>query len=117
MRTNTPLQALVMMNDPMVLEASRVLAEKLMQEKSTTDEKIKKAFQLILCRKAEEPEQTLLKKYFEEQKLNFNADPEKAKQLVQAGEHAHENISDTVSLASLMQVVNTIYNTDEAITK
>src|SRR5688500_2961300 len=50
LKTNTPLQALIMMNDPTVLEASRVLAQKIQGESSTTEEKIIKAFRLIVCR-------------------------------------------------------------------
>jgi hypothetical protein len=117
MRTNTPLQALALMNDPMTLEASRVLAERLMIEKSNDSEKIDKAFRLILCRKAGEKEIQLLNKYFEEEKKTFSANPENAKQFIQAGEYKHENVDDIVTLASLMQVVQTLYNMDEAIVK
>ena len=117
MRTNTPLQALAMMNDPMVLEASRVLAERLMTESNSPEEKIEKAFRLILCRKAEQKEKEVLEKYFSSEKKTFSEQPEKAKQFVQAGEYKHENVEDVVSLASLMQVVQTMYNMDEAITK
>jgi hypothetical protein len=116
-RTNTPLQALVMMNDPMVLEASRVLSERLMIENSSVDEKLKKAFSLILCRQAEEKEMGLMTNYFHEEKKNFETRPEAAKQFIQQGEYAHEKIGDTTTLAALMQVVHTLYNTDEAITK
>lgn len=117
MRTNTPLQALVMMNDPMVLEASRVLAERLMLEPSPLDGKIEKAFQLILCRKGEAREYDLLNKYFAEERQRFADNPDKAKEFIKAGEYKHEEVEDTISLAALMQVVSTIYNADEAITK
>jgi hypothetical protein len=67
LKTNTPLQALIMMNDPTVLEASRVLAQKLVSESSSPDEKISKAFRLIVCRKASDKELSILKKYYDEQ--------------------------------------------------
>ena len=52
-RTNTPLQALIMMNDPTVLEASRVLAEKLVAENNASPEKIiNKAFRINHLQKA-----------------------------------------------------------------
>jgi hypothetical protein len=117
MRTNTPLQALVMMNDPMVLEASRVLAERLMLENTSPGDKIGKAFRLVLCRKADEKELTLLNGYYDEEKASFAAHAGKAAELIKQGEFKHEDIKDTVSLAALMQVVHTLYNTDEAITR
>ena len=67
LRTNTPLQALLMMNDPAVLEASRVLAARLLKEKNQTKDKITKAFRLIICRKPTEHEITVLNNYFEEE--------------------------------------------------
>ena len=115
--TNTPLQALIMMNDPMVLEASRVLAERLMKEGLTVDERIAKASRLILCRKAAEKEIAILKGFYEEEKKYYEGTPEKAKQKLEVGEYKHEDISDMASAAALMQVVTTLYNTDEAITK
>lgn len=115
--TNTPLQALIMMNDPMVLEASRVLAERLMQEDMTAEERIKKAFRLIMCRKAGEEELKILSGFYADEKKFYDGNAEKAKQRLEAGEYKHEEISDVAQTAALMQVVSTLYNTDEAITK
>ncbi|HEY0739909.1 MAG TPA: PSD1 and planctomycete cytochrome C domain-containing protein [Chryseosolibacter sp.] len=117
MRTNTPLQALVMMNDPMVLEASRVLAERLSLEKISNEEKISKAFRLILCREPAKNETEILVKHFEEEKNQFEKDHQKAKEFIKQGEYKHEAVENTVELASLMQVIHTMYNMDEAITK
>ncbi len=117
MRTNTPLQALVLLNEPLMLEASRVLAERLMVEQSTTEEKVKKAFQAIVCRQPKKEELALLLRYFEEEKVEFKQSADKAKKYVAAGEYQHEKVEDVISLAALMQVVQTIYNLDEAITK
>jgi len=117
MRTNTPLQALVLLNEPLMLEAARVFAERLMMEQSTAEEKIKKAFQSIVCRQPKKEELTLLLQYFEEEKTGFKQSPDKAEKFIAAGEYQHEKIDDVVTLAALMQVVQTIYNLDEAITK
>lgn len=117
MRTNTPLQALVMLNDPMVLEASRVLAERLMLEQTTADEKVLKAFQLIICRKPTEKEYAVLKNYYTEEHSRFSAHADQAKAFIEAGEYKHEQVSDVASLAALMQLVHTVYNMDEAITR
>jgi len=116
-RTNTPLQALIMMNDPMVLEASRVLAEKLMLENTSHSEKILKAFRLIICRKPSDEELSGLEKYFAGENRIFSAKPEMAEALLRQGEYKHEDIKDITAAASMMQVIQTLYNTDEAITK
>jgi hypothetical protein len=116
-RTNTPLQALVLLNDPQVLEAARVLAEKLSTEKISDEEKIQKAFRLIICRKETEKEKQLLFEYYKNEKEEFSKQPAKAESFLKAGEYKHEENIDKISAAALMQVVHTIYNMEEAITK
>ena len=116
-KTNTPLQALVMMNDPMVLEASRVLAQTLMQEQSPVPNKIIKAFRRIVCRKPTEKETTLLKVYFEEQALLFGQKKLNASRILDVGEFPQANIPDRAAWAALMQVIATIYNMEETVTK
>ena len=116
-RTNTPLQALVLLNDPQVLEAARVLAEKLSLEKLTDEQRIEKAFRLVICRKATEKEKQILFDYYKKEKEQFSKQQAKAGNFLKAGEFKHETIADKVSTAALMQVVHTIYNMEEAITK
>jgi len=115
--TNTPLQALVLLNDPQVLEAARILAEKISIENSTENEKIEKAFQLIVCRKTKQKETEMLQDYFNSEKEKFQQSPAKAEAFLKTGEHAHEKITDKIKTAALMQVIHTIYNMEEAITK
>jgi hypothetical protein len=117
MRTNTPLQALVLLNDPVILESARVFAERLMIDNSSADEKVMKAFKTIICREPKKEEFEQLIAYYNQEKINFNKAPQKATQFVEVGEYPHEQIKDVISLAALMQVVQTIYNLDEAITK
>jgi hypothetical protein len=116
-QTNTPLQALVMMNDPTVLEAARVLAAKLLEETSSVDQKIFKAFRLIACRKPVAKEVEILKKYFDEQLKTFNTKKEDAASLLENGEFPLSPKVDKPTLAALMQVATTIYNLEETITK
>ncbi len=115
LKTNTPLQALVMMNDPTVLEASRVLAAKLLQEKTSTQDKITKAFRLIVSRKPSEKEVTILTGYYEKE-LKKLTKPS-AEKLLAVGEYPLPSQVDKIQLAALMRIVNTIYNLEEAITK
>jgi len=117
LKTSTPLQALVMMNDPTVLEASRVLAQKLMDEKSTIDEKIAESFRLILCRKASAKELMILKNYYLDELQNFQQKKSDAHQILNIGEYPIKKTEDRNTLAALMKTINTIYNLEEAITK
>jgi cytochrome c553 len=117
LRTNTPLQALVMMNDPHVLEASRVLAARLLSETSTEQEKIEKAFRLIVCRRPTSEELSILAGYFDEEKKQFSKTPQKAEALLKVGEYPPDSMPDQASHAALMQVICSIYNLEEAITK
>lgn len=115
--TNTPLQALIMMNDPTVLEASRVLAERLMMESLDTEERIAKAIRLILSRRGTDKEMEILTSFFEEEKVHYAADHGEARSRLDVGEFKHEPIKDVAATAAMMQVVSTLYNMDEAITK
>ncbi|MFN7120083.1 MAG: PSD1 and planctomycete cytochrome C domain-containing protein [Saprospiraceae bacterium] len=117
LRTNTPLQALVMLNDPTVLEASRVLAERLLEKSNTIEANIDEAFQRIICRKPKPAEMQLLLQYYKEEQANFKKEVKKAEQLLKVGEFPQANIKDRASLAALMQVIHTIYNMEEAIMK
>ncbi|MDQ6481894.1 PSD1 and planctomycete cytochrome C domain-containing protein [Dyadobacter sp. LHD-138] len=115
LKTNTPLQALVMMNDPTVLEASRVLAAKLLQEKTDAKEKVAKAFRLIVCRKPSDKELGVLTAYYDKQLKTMK--PETAQKMIAVGEYPLTKNVDKKTLAALMRVVSTIYNLEETITK
>jgi len=118
MRTNTPLQALVMLNDPHVLEASRVLAERLLMDSTlTTSDRISKAFKAIICRPISDEELDLLVDAFQAEKINFSEHPERTAAFLNAGETPRLGFDDNVDLAAFMQTIHTIYNMEEAITK
>ena len=115
--TTTPLQALMMMNDPTVLEASRVLSQKLLEEKSPMDDKIQVAFRRIICRKPNEKEMGILKNYFTAQLQQFKQKKLDAAATLKVGEYPADDKVDVNETAALMKVINTIYNMEEAITK
>ena len=115
LKTNTSLQALVMMNDPVVLEASRVLAAKLLKENSQTKDKITKAFRLIVCRKPNEKEITLLTNYYIEELKTLKT--EDAEKLLAVGEYPQPESRNKKNIAAMMQVISTLYNLEETITK
>ncbi len=115
-KTNTPLQALMMMNDPLVMEASRALAQKLSEDKSEAKEKITKAFRLIICRTPSIKELSVLESYYKDQKDLFQQKKLDAAATLKIGEYPSTK-TDAVSLASLMKTIGAIYNLEEAITK
>jgi hypothetical protein len=116
--TNTPLQALNMLNDPTVLEASRVLAQKLSAENLTVEEKIKKAFELILIRKPKSSEANKLIKYFENQEAYYKANKLLVKKTIITGEFNNQlKMKNEPEVAALMKICLLLYNLDETITK
>ncbi|MEO6232315.1 MAG: PSD1 and planctomycete cytochrome C domain-containing protein [Ferruginibacter sp.] len=115
--TNTPLQALIMMNDPAVLEASRVLAQQLLIQSSTDNEKLTTAFRRIISRKPTEKEMQILQGYYTDQLALFQQKKLDAAATLKVGEYPLDSKLEKAKLAALMKVVNTIYNMEEAITK
>jgi hypothetical protein len=115
LKTNTPLQALVMMNDPAVLEASRVLAARLIQENSDEKAKIIKAFRLIVCRTPTDRELDILTAYYAKQRKTIT--DQAAIKMVSVGEYPLTKNVDRKTQAALMRVISTIYNLEETITK
>ena len=113
--TNTPIQALVMLNDPTVLEASRVLAGKLLKENIDPESNIKSAFRTIVCRQPTENEVAILTNYHAGRIAVL--DESTASELLEVGEYPLVQGVDTVKLASLMQVIAAIYNLEETISK
>ncbi|MEO6547757.1 MAG: PSD1 and planctomycete cytochrome C domain-containing protein [Ferruginibacter sp.] len=116
-QTNTPLQALMMMNDPTVQEASRVLAQVLVAEIIPTEEKIKKAFRRIICRMPTSKEVLILKTYYDDQLQQFQNKKLDAAETLKVGEYPTIKNTDNNSTAALMKLINMIYNMEEAIVK
>src|SRR5262249_44705821 len=117
-RTNTPLQALVLLNDPTYLEAARILAERMLTEAATAPEsRIQFAFQLATARAPDADETAALLDLCRGQHAEFAANPAAAEQLLSIGEAARDPSLDPVELAAWMTVASTILNLDETITK
>ncbi|MGJ8738138.1 PSD1 and planctomycete cytochrome C domain-containing protein [Zobellia laminariae] len=115
--TMTPLQALIALNDPTILEASRVLSETLIQEESTVDEKIVEAFGRIMSRTIKPQEKEMLVGYYHDQEDAFANDKQKAIDFIEVGEYPILKDRDEVKVAALMQIIHTIYNLEETIVK
>ena len=116
--TNTPLQALNMLNDPTILEASRVMAQKLSMSDGSLDEKIQKAFETILIRPATRFEKNKLSKYCESQLNVYAQKPALTKETLAIGEFTQPSKKyNEAEAAALMKTILIMYNLEEAITK
>src|SRR5436190_546833 len=117
-RTNTPLQALILMNDPTYIEASRKLAERMLLEGGATpEERITFAFRLATSRKPTPRELAVLRRVFDHQLARFRADEPAALKLLSVGESPRHEQLPPAELAACSMVASVILNLDETVTK
>jgi hypothetical protein len=117
-RTNTPLQALTLMNEVTYVEAARVLAQRVMKEGGATpEERITLAFRLATARRPSAAELKVLVEGYQRHLAKYRADPKAALELIRAGESARDEKSDAGELAAYTAVAELILNLDETITK
>jgi hypothetical protein len=116
-RTNTPLQALVLMNDPTYMEASRKLAERMMTGAKSGQDRITFAFRLAMARAPKAAEIKTLLKLHDEQVAAWRANGEAALRVLSAGESARDESLDPAELAAWTMVASAILNLDETVTK
>ena len=116
--TNTPLQALTMLNDPAVLEASRVLAENISITNKTLEDKLEQAFETIVIRKPSRFERNKLMDYCQKQVAFFNGNTSLLKNTLTVGEYQHPTKKyNEAEAAALMKTILILYNLEETITK
>ena len=117
-RTNTPLQALTLMNDPQYVEAARQLAERTMVgHDGSAAEKIRQMYTYAFGSKPVDKHHAVLKRSYDKFHSSFSDSPDDAKQLVQVGDSFPTPGLDPVELASLTMVANQIMNLDSFINK
>jgi hypothetical protein len=116
--TNTPLQALTLLNDPIFVEAARKLAERAWREGgSSPASRVAWAFRVATGRGADDVEtQTLLKTY-EQMRQVYGADGAAAKALLEVGASKADAAIPVAELGAYTAVTNVILNLDEVITK
>ena len=117
-RTNTPLQALNLLNDPTYVEAARLLAQRMLLEGGTAPEsRITHGFRLVTARIPREAELAILKTSLERALLDFQADPAGAAALLKVGEASTDAKLGVVELASYTTLASILLNLDETVTK
>ena len=117
-QTNTPLAALVLMNDPTFVEASRKLAERVMHTvKGNDTEKLEWLFRISTSRRPSPDEIGLLESTYQAALQRYVDHPDLAEQLMTVGEASYDARLSVTQLAALAAIANALLNTDEVITK
>lgn len=112
-KTSTPLQSLVIMNDPQFVEASRVLAQQMLARGRSVEDRISYAFLALTGRRPRPGEVEILRQLFEEEYQHFRQVPEKARELLAVGEYPVDESLQAPELAAYTVVASTIMNFDE----
>ena len=116
-RTNTPLQALVTLNDPVFVEASRQLATQALAEARSTDARLDHITVRLLGRKLKPDERPVVRRTLEKAQEAYRKDPASASRLLAVGDSpAPANVS-AAELAAWSLVASQILNLDESLTK
>ncbi|HSH96176.1 MAG TPA: DUF1549 and DUF1553 domain-containing protein, partial [Roseimicrobium sp.] len=116
--SNTPQQALTLLNDPSFVEASRIFAQRLLSSPAKSDEaRIDLAFQIALGRPAKDKERASLKQFLGKQHEYYNAHTEDAQKLSKVGLKAADTGTPVAELAAWANVGRVILNLQETITR
>jgi hypothetical protein len=116
--TSTPLQPLVLLNDPQFVEASRALGERMLREAGPeATDRLVLAFRLAATRRPTESELRLLVDLYEGQRAAFGKDPAAAAQYLRVGDRAPAAGLDLAELAAAAVTANAILNLDAAVMK
>lgn len=116
--SSSPLQALVLMNDPTFIEASRFIAGRMMQEGgNTVQDQLIYGFRLVTGRHPDEKERALLYKMYTEESAHYKQHPEKAQKILSIGQAGKKTMAGITETAAYVDVVMALLNTDEFITR
>ena len=116
-RTNTPLQALVLLNDPTYVEAARKLAERVMLASADDAARIVLAFRIVLSRSPDASEQATLEEILAQARTHFTTNPTAAEEFLSLGNSPRDTSLKPAELAAWSAVMNVVLNLDECISK
>ncbi len=116
-RTNTPLQALVTLNDPQYLEAARALGHRIYGVSTDINKQIAYGYRITTGRKPDADTVALLARYYQKELSRFNADPSAATDLLQIGEFKGDDSIPLEVQAALTLLSNLLLNLDATITR
>ena len=115
--TSTPLQALVLLNDPQFFEASRVFAERMIKNKDRLEDQIRFGFRLATSRYPKQEELEILVDLYNNQYDFFRKNRDKAYQIISVGEKPRDKNIYSVKTAAMTMVANTLLNHNETYTR
>jgi hypothetical protein len=116
-RTNTPLHALVTLNDPAFVEAARVMAQGISVAAENDAARLDQVFRLLTARRPTSAETAILLARLQKLRGQFAADPEAARQLASVGEAARPETLDPVEHAAWTALCSLLLNLDETMSK
>ncbi len=117
-RTNTPLQALLLLNEPQFVEAARALAERAMQEGGPSVEtRLRYLFKRAAGRAADKREVQELQSAYRDFLDRYNRDIQAARKLIAVGESKPDSKLNPSELAALTMIANLVFNLDEMLNK
>ena len=116
-RTNTPLQALVTMNDPQFFEAARNLAERAQKSSTEFNGRVNYMSMRLLARQLNDPEREIVQRSYREFMRHYDSTPADAKEVLTVGESRSDVADGEAVLASLTMVANQLLNLDEVLNK
>ncbi len=116
-RSNTPLAALVLLNDPSYVEAARVFAESVLTSSKDKDARIQAMMQRTVSRPATANELQVLNELLTAHQTHFSANPDAAKQLIEVGLRPVANDLEPIELAAWTSVARTLFNLHEFISR
>ena len=116
--TNTPLQALVLLNDPQFVEASRLVAERMQKEvNGDLEKKLDYGFKLLTSRSLKPEETAIFKQLYNEETRKYEENKAAADSLLSVGDYPADDSLDKVNTAALTVVASLMMNHDEAYMK
>jgi hypothetical protein len=116
--TNTPVQALVLLNDPTYVEAARAFAERIVREGgNATASRLEFAYRQALSRSIRSEEAKLLAGLYQRHFDSYKADPKSAEALLHVGDHPLPAVTNVAELAAWTSVARVIFNLHEMVTR
>lgn len=115
--TNTPLQALVTLNDPTYIEAARNLAQEMLERRASDDERLRDAFERVTARLPSKEELQVLRASLKGELATYAGRKDEAEALLKIGESPVDEKVAPVTLAAWTNLCTVLLNLDETITK